>query len=86
MIKQAYREEALGRSAAFKWHKCFTQWRDSLEDDTYKGRPRTIKTEPKIREVATLVHSNRSQTVDEIAKAIAIVVAAAAGISHDTCN
>jgi hypothetical protein len=35
MIKQAYGEEALGRSAVFKWHKRFAQERDSLEDDEH---------------------------------------------------
>jgi hypothetical protein len=29
MNKQAYGEVALGRSAAFKWHKRFAQGRDS---------------------------------------------------------
>jgi hypothetical protein len=30
MIKQAYGEEALGLSVVFKWHKRFTQGRDSF--------------------------------------------------------
>jgi hypothetical protein len=78
MIKQAY-DEALGRSAVFKWHKSFAQVRDSLEDE-HIGRPRTVRSELKIQEVATLVRANRSQTVDEIA------AAAAAGISRGTCH
>jgi hypothetical protein len=78
MMKQAYSEEALGRSAVFKWHKCFAQGRDSLEDDEHTGWPRTVRTELKIQEAATLVCANHSQTVDKIA--------AAAGISHDTCT
>jgi hypothetical protein len=48
MIKEAYSEEALCRSAVFKWHKCFAQGRDSLEDDEHTGRPRTIISELKI--------------------------------------
>jgi hypothetical protein len=77
MIKQAYGEETLGRSAAFKWHKHIAQGRDSLEDDEHTSRPRTIRTELKIEEVATLVRANRSQTVDEIA---------AARIIHGSCH
>jgi hypothetical protein len=65
----------LGKSV-FKWQKRFAQGRDSLEGDEHTGRPRTVRTELKIQEVATLVCANRFQTVDEIA--------AAAGISHDT--
>jgi hypothetical protein len=63
MIKQAYGEEALGRSAVFKWHKHFGQGRDSLEDER-TGRLRTVRTELKIQEDAMLVHTNCSQTVD----------------------
>jgi hypothetical protein len=77
MIRQPYGEEVLGRSAVFKWHKRFAQGRDSLEGDEHTGCPRTVSTEFKIQEVATLVHANRFQTVDEIA---------AAGISHGTCH
>jgi hypothetical protein len=79
MIKQVYGKEALSRSAVFKWHKRVAQGRDSLEDDEHTGQPRTVRTELKIQEIATLVCANRSQTVDEIA-------AAAAGISHCTCH
>jgi AraC-like DNA-binding protein len=78
MTKQAYGEEALDHSAVFKWHRCFAQCRDCLEDDEHTGRPRTVRTELKIQEVAILVHANRSQMVDEIATA--------AGISHGTCH
>jgi hypothetical protein len=48
-----------------------------LEDDEHTGRPRTVRTELKIQEVATLVHTNRYQMVDEVA---------ASGISHGTCH
>jgi hypothetical protein len=50
-----------------------------LEDDEHSGWPRTVRTELKIQEVATLVRANHSQMVDEIA-------AAAEGISHGTCH
>jgi hypothetical protein len=43
----------------FKWHKRFPQRRESLEDDEHAGRPRTVRTELKIQEVAMLVHANR---------------------------
>jgi hypothetical protein len=55
MIKQAYNEEALGRSAVFKWHERFAQGRESLEDDEHTGWPRTVRTELKVQEVAMLV-------------------------------
>jgi hypothetical protein len=61
----------------FKWHKYFAQGRDSLEDDEYISRPRTVRTEFKIQEVAMLAHANCSQMVDEIAEV---------GNSHGTCH
>jgi hypothetical protein len=50
-----------------------------LEDDEHTGQLKTVRTELEIQEVTTMVHANRSQTVDEIA-------AAAVGISQGTCH
>jgi hypothetical protein len=59
MNKEAYSEEALGRSSVFKWHKRFAkQWRDSLEHDELTGWSRTAGTELKIQAVAMLVGAN----------------------------
>jgi hypothetical protein len=77
MIKQAYGEEALGRSAVFKWHKRFVEGRDSLEDDEHPGQPRMVRNKLKIQEVGMLVCANCSQTVVEVA---------AAEISNGTCH
>jgi hypothetical protein len=43
------------------------------------GQPRMVRTELKIQEVATLVHDNCSQVLNE-------VTAAAAGIRHGPCQ
>jgi hypothetical protein len=45
MMKQVYSEEALGRSAVFKWHQRFAQGRDSLENDERSCRPKAVRTE-----------------------------------------
>jgi hypothetical protein len=79
MIKEVYGKEALGRSAVFRWHKHFAQGRESLEDDENTHQETTVKTELKILQVATLVCTNHSKMIDEIA-------AAAAGICHGTCH
>jgi hypothetical protein len=73
-----YDKEALGRSAAFKWQQRFARGRDSLEEDECSGRPKAVRTERKIKEVAMLVRANCSQSIDDIAAAV--------GISHDTCH
>jgi hypothetical protein len=62
MIKQVYGKEALDHSAAFKWHKCYAQGRDCLEDT---GRPRMARIELRIQEITMLVHANRSKLVDK---------------------
>jgi hypothetical protein len=61
MTNQAYSEKALGHSAVFKWHKRFTQGRDSLKDDELTGQPRMVITELKIQEVSALVCATCSQ-------------------------
>jgi hypothetical protein len=77
MIKQGYDEETLGIVLCL--YGTNVLHRDILEDGEHTGRPRTFRTELKIREVATLVRANRSQMADEIA-------AAAEGINHGTCH
>jgi hypothetical protein len=66
MIKQVYSREALGHRIVFKWCKRFAQGRESLEDDEHTSWPRTVRTELRIREVATLMRSNCSQMANEI--------------------
>jgi hypothetical protein len=48
-----------------------------LDDDEHTDRPRTVRTELKTQEVATLVQAIRSHTVDEVA---------ATGISRGTSH
>ncbi|PSN46684.1 hypothetical protein C0J52_06378 [Blattella germanica] len=48
LIRHVYGDDALGRSAVFKWHQRFSQGRDSLKDDQRMGRPPTVRTECKI--------------------------------------
>jgi hypothetical protein len=51
MIKQAYSREAV------VLYKCSAHGRDSLEDDEHIGRPRMVRPELKIQEVAMLVQT-----------------------------
>ena len=55
-----------------KCHKLLYSVVDILEDGVRTDRPRTIRTKPKIEEVATLVRANRSQSVDDLAVAVGI--------------
>jgi hypothetical protein len=78
MIKQVCGKDILGRTAVYKWHKRSAQGIHSLKDEEHTGQLKTVRTELKIREVATFVCINCSQTVDE--------VAAATGITYGTCR
>jgi hypothetical protein len=66
MMKQVYSEEALHRTAVFKWHQRFAQGRESLGDDECSGWPKAVRTEGKIEDVTTLVYANCSQLIDDI--------------------
>jgi hypothetical protein len=54
MTKQVYGEEALGRSAVFKWHQSFEQGRDSLEDDERSGRTKAVTCNERVTRVKLL--------------------------------
>ena len=47
MIQQVY-GDALSRSVVFRWHRRFSQGRNTLEEDVRTGRPQTVRIERKI--------------------------------------
>lgn len=71
-MKQVYGEEALGRSAIFKWHHVLPRG-----ETVWRMMSVAVRNECKIKEVATLVRANRSQSVD---------ITATVGISHGMCH
>ena len=42
MMKDANRSSNVSRSLVFKWHKRFSEGRESLQDDTGRGRKRIV--------------------------------------------
>jgi hypothetical protein len=74
MMKQSNDEEALSRSAVFKWHKRSAQRRDNLD---VMNVP-IDQDQPELNSVSASVSVNRSQTVDE--------VTTSAGINYATCH
>jgi hypothetical protein len=54
MLKSAYGEECLLRMSAFEWHKMFKEGRESLQDDEWKGRVSTSRTEEFVPEKQTV--------------------------------
>jgi hypothetical protein len=44
MLREAFGEHSLSRTAVFEWHSRFKAGRVSVEDDERSGRPSTSKT------------------------------------------
>jgi hypothetical protein len=44
MLREAFGEHSLSRTAVVEWHSRLKAGRVSVEDDEYSGRPSTIKT------------------------------------------
>jgi hypothetical protein len=62
-LKQAYGEHVLSRSQIFKWHKAFSEGRESIEDEHRSGRPSTSKIDANVERVRALVRSDHRLTV-----------------------
>ena len=77
MRQQVHDDDALSRSVVFRWHHSFSKGRESLEGYVRTDRPQTVRTERTIDEVAMLVRTNRSQSMDDHAAAVRV--------SHGTC-
>ena len=78
MLKQAYGDAALGRTATFEWHRRFREGRVAIEDDERSRRPATSVNDEHIDRIRTLVRENRRLTVDQLAELT--------GISHGSCH
>jgi transposase len=66
-IKQSVTHSNVSRSLVFKWHKRFSDGRDSLMDDKREGRP-SFKTLDVVKnEVCDVIDSDRRLTVREVA-------------------
>ena len=71
-IKQSVTHSNVSRSLVFKWHKRFSDGRDSLMGDKREGRP-SFKTSDVVKnEVCNVIDSDRRLTVREVANKCAI--------------
>jgi len=57
LIKEAYKDEALSKAQAFRWHSDFRNGRESVEDLDRGGRPSTLTSDESIAEVRDLLNS-----------------------------
>ena len=65
MLKDANRSSNVSRSLVFKWHKRFSEGRESLKDDTGRGRKRIVNAGT-VATVKSLIEEDRRLTVSDI--------------------
>ena len=68
MLVQVYRDNAMKKTAVYKWVNRFSEGRESVADEERSGRPATCRTEENIANVRQIVRENRRLTVRSIAE------------------
>jgi hypothetical protein len=78
MLREAFREHLLRRTAVSEWHSRYKTGRVSVEDDERSGQPNTSKTTKNIEKIQELIHDDSRRTIHELADT--------AGISYGVCQ
>ena len=71
MMKDANRSSNVSRSLVFKWHKRFSEGRESLKDDTGRGRKRIVNAWT-VAAVKSLIEEDRRLTVSDISTKVGV--------------
>jgi hypothetical protein len=58
MLREAFGEHSLSRTAVFEWHSRFKPGRVSVEDDECSGQPSTSKTTENAEKIWELIHED----------------------------
>jgi len=69
---QVYGDNAMKKTAVYKWVKRFTEGRESVTDEERSGRPATSRTEENIAKVRQILRENRRLTVRSITEQVNI--------------
>ena len=72
MLVQVYEDNAMKKTAVYKWVKRFPEGRESVTDGERSGRPATSRPEEHIAKVRQTVRENRRRTVRSIAEQVNI--------------
>ena len=68
MLVQDYGDNAMEKTAVYKWVKRFSEGRESVIEEERSGRPATSRTEENIEKVRPIMRENRRLTVRSIAE------------------
>jgi len=72
MLVQVCGDNAMKKTAVYKWVKRFSKGRGSVTDEERSGRPATCRTEGNKAKVRQIVRENRRLTVRSIAEQVNI--------------
>jgi len=72
MLVQFYGDNAMKKTAVYKWVKRFSEGTESVTNEETAGRPATSRTEENIANVYQIVPENRRLTVRSIAEQVNI--------------
>jgi len=72
MLVQVYGDNAMKKTAVYRWVKRFSEGRESVTDEERSGRPATSRTEEKVAKVCQILRENRRLTVRNIAEQVNI--------------
>jgi len=72
MLVQVYGDNAMKKTAVYKWVKYFSEGRESVTDEGRSGWPATSKTGENIANICQIVRENHRLTVRSIAEQVNI--------------
>jgi len=72
ILVQVYGDNAMKKTAVYKWVKRFSEGRESVTDEERSGRPATSRTEENIAKVRQIVRENLRLTVRSKAEQVNI--------------
>jgi len=72
MLVQVYGDNAMKKTAVYKWVKRFSERRESVTDEERSGRLATSRTEENIAKIRQIVCENRRLTERSIAEQVNI--------------
>ena len=70
MLVQVYGDNAMKKTAVYKWVKRFSEGRESVTDEKRSRRPATGRTEENIAKVRQIVCENRWLAIRSIAQQV----------------
>ena len=62
MLRQVYRDNAMKKTAVYKWVKHFSEERESVSDEERSGWPATSRTEENTAKICQTVRENHQLT------------------------